>query len=81
VTIRHRNQPNVLGFQSQASGGGGGPATIYDSLLHNRFLVENLDTLSFVMANANVAAQAYVDFVILGRIVGGGYRTIYPRAK
>ena len=72
VTLRYRDQENMLNFQTTESSGE--LFSVYDTLLHDRFLIHDGKMLAFRMTNTNVGANALFDFVIRGRIIGGGHR-------
>lgn len=75
LTLRYDNEENMLGYESEASGGGPpGPMTIYSTILHDRWLINDGKVLAFRMNNTSLVATAVVDFVIRGRRIGGGHR-------
>jgi len=68
ITLRHRKQVNMLDFQTKAeSEKEVVQETIYDTLLHHRFLIRDKEPVSFRIENTHVAANAIVDFEIIGR--------------
>lgn len=66
ITLRHSGQVNMLD-QLQKEVEEVEPQTIYDTILHNRFLIRDKETVSFRIENTHKAANAIVDFEILGR--------------
>lgn len=69
TTLRWKDQTHMLGFQTtqQSPGAPPAPSTIFDTILHNRFLIRNGETVSFRIQNNHLAARAIVDFEIIGR--------------
>lgn len=67
ITLRQRKQVNMLKFQSKAESEEVVAETIYDTLLHYRFLIRDKEPVSFRIENTHAAANAIVDFEIIGR--------------
>lgn len=69
IRLRFKNQAKGLQFQSSESGPDGGPiaSTIFDTILHHRFLIRDGETVSFRIQNNSLTARAIVDFEIIGR--------------
>ena len=69
ITLRWKNQVSTLNFQTrqQSPGAPVVPGTIFDTILHHRFLIRNGESVSFRIQNNHIAARAIVDFEIIGR--------------
>lgn len=62
ITLRFKNQVKMLQFQTKDKS-----ATIYDTILHHRFLIRDEEPLAFRIENLHATANAIVNFEIIGR--------------
>lgn len=74
LSFWYQGDKNMYDYESERSGEGPGPATVYDTLVPDRWLIQDGKEIAYRMENTHLAADAIFDFRIRGWTVAGGVR-------